>query len=63
MSLEFGLILTGLGVLTMFSALMVIIITCEVLKRMFREKEVEIVQVEGSAGQVPLERKGIGARA
>jgi len=63
MSLEFGLILTGLGVLAMFLALMVIIITCEVLKRMFREKEVEIVQVEESAGQVPLERKGIGARA
>ena len=63
MSLEFGLVLTGLGILAMFSALMFIIITCEVLKRIFREKEVETIKAEGSVEEIPSERKRESTRA
>jgi hypothetical protein len=62
MSLEFGLVLTGLGILAMFLALVFIIITCEVLKRIFREKEVETIQADGSVEEIPLERKGVSTR-
>ena len=56
MSLEFGLTLAGLGVLAMFSALVFIIIACEVLKRIF--KEVEITPAEVPVEEAPLEREG-----
>lgn len=39
MSLEFGLTMTLLGVLSMFSALALIVITCEILKRWFKKEE------------------------
>ena len=56
-ALEFGLTLTGLGVLLMFSALAVVIITCEILKRIFMETEArptptETVQREKRAHEV-----------
>lgn len=63
MSLEFGLTLTGLGVLAMFSALAVIIIACEVLKRIFKEAEVEITSAETLGEEAPLEREGVNTRA
>jgi hypothetical protein len=58
MSLEFGLTLTGLGILAMFSALMVIIIACEILKRAFKETATEIAPAEMPVEETPLERKG-----
>jgi len=39
MSLEFGLTMTLLGVLSMFSALALIVVTCEILKRWFKKEE------------------------
>lgn len=39
MTLEFGLTLTGLGILAMFSALAIIIGVCEVLKKLFKAPE------------------------
>lgn len=46
MSLEFGLLLTAVGVSLMFSTLVVIIIACEMLKRVFMEAEVETTSAE-----------------
>jgi hypothetical protein len=46
MQLDFGLLITGLGVFLMFSTLVVIIIVCEMLKRMFMEAEVETTSTE-----------------
>ena len=63
MSLEFGLILTGLGVLAMFSALVVIIIACEALKMAFKEAEVAITPAETLVEEAPLEREGVNTRA
>lgn len=62
MSLEFGLILTGLGILTMFSALMLIIIACEVLKRIFREAEVEAIVAEAPVEEAQLKMEGVSTR-
>jgi len=62
MSLEFGLTLTGLGVLAMFLALAVIIIACEALKRIFKEAEVEITPAETLVEEAPLEREGVNTR-
>lgn len=63
MSLEFGLTLTGLGILAMFSTLVVIIIACEVLKKAFRESEVETTPAETPVEEAPLERKGANTHA
>lgn len=63
MSLEFGLTLTGLGVLAMFSALVVIIIACEILKRTFKEVEVEKIPAEVPVEEAPLEKEGVSTRA
>jgi len=54
-SLDFGLTLTGLGILAMFSALALIIVACEALKRIFKEPEIKAsgVVVE----EVPLEKE------
>ena len=46
MSLEFGLTLTGLGVVAMFSALVIIIAVCEVLKRVFKAPETKITSLK-----------------
>jgi hypothetical protein len=53
MSLEFGLILTGYGVLAMFSAIAVIIIACEILKRKFKEAEVETTPTDALVAETP----------
>jgi hypothetical protein len=63
MSLEFGLTLTGLGVLAMFSALMVIIIACEMLKRTSNEVEVEKTPAEVPVEEAPLEREEVSTSA
>jgi Na+-transporting methylmalonyl-CoA/oxaloacetate decarboxylase gamma subunit len=41
LTLEFGLTLTGLGILAMFSALSIIIVVCELLKRLVKAPESE----------------------
>jgi hypothetical protein len=61
MSLEFGLILTGLGVLVMFSVLTSIIIACEILKRTFKETEVEKATAETLTKET-LEKEKIDTR-
>jgi len=63
MSLEFGLTLTGLGVLAMFSALVVIIIACEILKRTFKAVEVEKTPAEVPVEEAPLEKEGVSTHA
>ena len=63
MSLDFGLTLIGLGLLAMFSALAVIIVACEALKRAFEEVEVEITPAETLIEETPLEREGVNTRA
>lgn len=63
MSLEFGLTLTGLGILAMFSVLMVTITACEVLKRIFRETEAETTPAGTPVEEASLERKGVSTRA
>jgi hypothetical protein len=63
MSLEFGLTLTGLGILAMFSTLVVIIIACEVLKKAFRKAEFEATPGEKPVEEAPLERKGANTHA
>lgn len=63
MSLDFGLTLIGLGLLAMFSALAVIIVACEALKRAFEEAEVEITPAETLVEETPLEREGVNTRA
>lgn len=57
--LEFGLALTGLATLAMFSALMVIITACEALKRIFRETEIETAPAEGSVGDPTSDGNGV----
>ena len=57
MSLEFGLIMAGLGVLCVFSALAVIAFTCEILKRIFRSAESEITPSEAHVKEVTLKRE------
>ena len=47
----------------MFSALAVIIIACEALKRTFKEAEVEITPAETLVEEAPLEREGVNTRA
>lgn len=59
MSLEFGLTLTGLGVLAMFSALVIIIAVCEVLKRVFKAPETKITSLKTFDKKVILDRKKI----
>lgn len=46
MSLEFGLTITLVGMISMFSALALIVIVCEILKRKFREKGSELAPTE-----------------
>jgi len=46
MPLEFGLTMTLVGMVSMFSALALIVIACEILKRKFREKGSEIAPTE-----------------
>jgi len=57
MSLEFGLIMAGLGVLCVFSALAVIAVTCEVLKRSFRSVGSEITPLEAPVKETTLKRE------
>ena len=59
MTLEFGLTLTGLAVLAMFSALVIIIVVCEVLKRMFKEPETKNIILKIPGKEVTLDRKMI----
>jgi hypothetical protein len=59
MTLEFGLTLTGLGVLSMFSALVIIIVVCEILKRMFKEPETGNISLEIPGKKITLDRKMI----
>lgn len=59
MTLEFGLTLTGLGVLAMFSALAIIIVACEVLKRMFKAPETKKTSLKNLDKEVTLEMKKI----
>lgn len=58
MSLEFGLTMAGLGILAMFSVLTSIIIACEILKRTFKETEVEKAPAETLAEET-LEKEKI----
>lgn len=58
MSVEFGLTLTGLGVLAMFSALAVIAIACEILKRTLKEVEIGKPPEDVVVKEAPLEREG-----
>jgi len=46
MSLEFGLTMTLVGMISMFSALALIVIACEILKRKFREKGSKLATIE-----------------
>lgn len=46
----------------MFSALMLIIIACEVLKRIFREAEVEATVAEAPVEEAQLKMEGVSTR-
>jgi len=59
MTLEFGLNMTGLGLLAMFSALAIIIGVCEVLKRMFKAPETKKTSLKTLDKDVTLEKKKI----
>lgn len=59
MTLEFGLTLTGLGVLAMFSALVIIIVVCEMLKRMFKAPETKKISLKNLDKEVTVDRKKI----
>jgi len=59
MPLEFGLIMAGLGVLSVFSALAVIAVTCEVLKRSFKGVESEITPLETPVKETTLKREAL----
>ena len=57
MTLEFGLTLTGLGVLAMFSALAIIILVSEILKRLFKASESKKTNLHILEGNSALEDK------
>jgi len=57
MTSEFGLTLTGLGILAMFSALVIIIGVCEVLKRMFKAPETKKTSLKTLDKAVLLEKQ------
>lgn len=59
MTLEFGLTLTGLGVLAMFSALVIIMGVCEVLKRIFKTSETKKISLKTLDKEAILEKKKI----
>lgn len=58
-SLNFGLTMTGLGMLAMFSALALIIVACEILKRMFKEPETKTFAAGVIVEEVPSEKEKI----
>jgi len=41
MSLEFGLTITLVGIASVFSALMLVVVACEILKKIFKEEKAE----------------------
>jgi len=57
MSLEFGLTMTLLGVLSMFSALALIVVACEILKRWFKKEEPTSVLTEALIEVTPLRKE------
>ena len=55
LTFEFGLTLTGLGILAMFSALSIIIVVCELLKRLVMAPESEKATLNTLDKEDPVE--------